>query len=149
MDKKANLLGGLLAILLFVSLGALFFAKPSSTGFVVEEAQMQRATEPDYVPQSCFGNVAHGSCIETKPLYCNDGVFVYNCFACGCNKGEQCSQYGVCEPVEECVDGSLIGECSTILNGKFCEEGSLIDFCELCGCDDGSTCQNNKCVATS
>ncbi|MBI2651737.1 hypothetical protein HYX01_04660 [Candidatus Woesearchaeota archaeon] len=45
-----------------------------------------------------------------------------------------------------CLDGSLYGECSTLIKPKFCVNGDLVDYCALCGCDEGNICSNNKCV---
>ncbi len=45
-----------------------------------------------------------------------------------------------------CADGSLYGECSTILKPGYCVYGELVDYCELCGCDSG-LCQNHECVS--
>ena len=45
-----------------------------------------------------------------------------------------------------CADGSLNGECSTIIKPKFCLYGTLVDYCELCGCDNGEVCSNHECV---
>lgn len=44
-----------------------------------------------------------------------------------------------------CADGSLYGECSTLIKPKYCVYGTLVDYCELCGCDSG-LCQNHECV---
>lgn len=45
-----------------------------------------------------------------------------------------------------CADGSLNGECSSLIKPKFCVYGALVDYCELCGCDAGEVCQNRECV---
>ena len=45
-----------------------------------------------------------------------------------------------------CADGSLNGECSSLIKPKFCLYGTLADYCELCGCDAGEVCQNRECV---
>lgn len=45
-----------------------------------------------------------------------------------------------------CADGSLYGECSTLIKPKFCVYGTLVDYCELCGCEAGEVCQNRQCV---
>ena len=45
-----------------------------------------------------------------------------------------------------CADGSLYGECSSLIQPKFCLYGKLVDYCELCGCDAGKVCQNRECV---
>jgi len=45
-----------------------------------------------------------------------------------------------------CADGSLNGECSSLIKPKFCVYGALVDYCELCGCDVGEVCQNRECV---
>ena len=36
-----------------------------------------------------------------------------------------------------CADGSLNGECSSLIKPKYCLYGTLVDYCELCGCDSG------------
>ena len=45
-----------------------------------------------------------------------------------------------------CADGSLNGECSSLIKPKFCLYGTLVDYCELCGCDRGEVCENRDCV---
>ncbi len=45
-----------------------------------------------------------------------------------------------------CADGSLNGECSSLIKPKFCLYGTLVDYCELCGCDEGEVCKNRECV---
>jgi len=45
-----------------------------------------------------------------------------------------------------CADGSLNGECSSLIKPKFCVYGTLADYCELCGCDAGEVCQNRECI---
>ena len=45
-----------------------------------------------------------------------------------------------------CADGSLNGECSSLIKPKFCVYGTLADYCELCGCDAGEICSNRECV---
>jgi hypothetical protein len=45
-----------------------------------------------------------------------------------------------------CADGSLNGECSSIIKPKYCLYGTLVDYCELCGCDTGEVCENRECV---
>ena len=45
-----------------------------------------------------------------------------------------------------CADGSLNGECSSLIKPKFCVYGTLADYCELCGCDAGEVCSNRECV---
>lgn len=45
-----------------------------------------------------------------------------------------------------CADGSLNGECSSLIKPKFCVYGALVDYCELCGCDAGEVCQDRECV---
>ena len=45
-----------------------------------------------------------------------------------------------------CADGSLNGECSSLIKPKFCVYGTLVDYCELCGCDAGEVCSNRECV---
>ena len=45
-----------------------------------------------------------------------------------------------------CADGSLNGECSSLIKPKFCVYGALVDYCELCGCDAGEVCSNRECV---
>jgi|TARA_Y100000310_G_scaffold338453_1_gene428135 hypothetical protein len=45
-----------------------------------------------------------------------------------------------------CADGSLNGECSSIIKPKFCLYGTLVDYCELCGCDAGEECVHRECV---
>ena len=45
-----------------------------------------------------------------------------------------------------CADGSLNGECSSIIKPKYCLYGTLTDYCELCGCDTGERCSNHECV---
>ena len=45
-----------------------------------------------------------------------------------------------------CADGSLYGECSTLIKPKYCVYGTLVDYCELCGCGGGKVCRNHECV---
>jgi len=45
-----------------------------------------------------------------------------------------------------CADGSLYGECSSIIKPKYCVYGELVDYCELCGCDAGEVCENKQCI---
>ena len=45
-----------------------------------------------------------------------------------------------------CADGSLNGECSSIIKPKYCLYGKLVDYCELCGCDAEEVCENRECV---
>ena len=149
MNKKANFFGILLSLLMFVSLFALFTAKPETTGLVVKEIQQTKedivVIKANEISQFCVGNIPNSRCSNTKPLYCDNGNLIYNCVECGCNEGMSCSDFGVCEILQKCADGSLYGECG-FLKGKFCQEGKLIDFCDLCGCDEGEVCTNNKCV---
>jgi hypothetical protein len=46
----------------------------------------------------------------------------------------------------KCADGSLYGECSSIIKPKYCVYGELVDYCGLCGCDAGEICSNNRCI---
>ena len=149
MNKQANFFGILLTLLMFVSLFALFTAEPVTTGLVVKEIQQ---TKEDIVVietyeenQFCVGNIPNDRCSNTKPLYCDNGNLIYNCYECGCDKGMGCGEHGFCETLQKCADGSFYGECS-FLKGKFCQDGTLIHNCELCGCDEGEICTNNKCI---
>ena len=45
-----------------------------------------------------------------------------------------------------CADGSLYGECSTLIKPKYCVYGELADYCKLCGCSNGKVCQNHECA---
>ena len=45
-----------------------------------------------------------------------------------------------------CADGSLNGECSSLLKPNFCVYGTLVEYCELCGCDTDEVCSNRECV---
>jgi|TARA_Y100000310_G_scaffold139800_1_gene139143 hypothetical protein len=45
-----------------------------------------------------------------------------------------------------CADGSLNGECSSLIKPKYCLYGTLVDYCELCGCDAGEACRNHECA---
>ena len=45
-----------------------------------------------------------------------------------------------------CADGSLNGECSTLIKPNFCLYGKLVEYCELCGCDAGEVCSNHECL---
>jgi hypothetical protein len=45
-----------------------------------------------------------------------------------------------------CADGSLYGECSTLIKPKYCVYGALVDYCSLCGCDAGEVCRDNECI---
>ena len=45
-----------------------------------------------------------------------------------------------------CADGSLNGECSSLIKPKFCVYGTLADYCELCCCDAGEICENRECI---
>ena len=147
MNKRGNFYGILLALLMFVSLIALFTAEPEITGFVVKEAQQDKiiVLETTQEQDSCSGALQHGSCSNTRPLFCDSGNLIYNCYECGCDEGKTCSEQGVCDPIRNCADGSIYGECS-FLRGKFCADGTLINNCELCGCDEGEICSNTKCV---
>jgi len=44
-----------------------------------------------------------------------------------------------------CADGSLNGECSSLIKPKYCLYGTLVDYCELCGCGAGEVCRNHEC----
>ena len=156
MNKKSNFYGILPALLMFVSVIALFASKPETTGFAVKEAKNNdlieannqdniRINENNNIGNSCIGDIQHGSCSNTMPLYCNNGNLIYKCTECGCSEGETCTEFGTCAALERCADGSIYGECS-FLNGKFCQEGKLVFDCSLCGCDEGYACSDNKCV---
>jgi len=146
MDKKGNIYGIFLVAGLFVAVAALLTSNPSTTGMVIQEITANgKPVVVSDTKESCFGNVQHGSCLETKPLFCDNGNFEYNCFACGCNPGESCTGFGTCEILEQCADGSFYNECS-FLRGKFCDNGALTDNCELCGCDESETCSDGKCI---
>jgi len=147
MNKRGNFYGVLLSLLMFVTLIALFTSEPEITGQVIKETQQEKtiALETTQEQQFCSGGIQHGSCSNTKPLFCDNGNLVYNCYECGCNEGKTCGSFGVCEQLQKCADGSFYGECS-FLKGKFCQDGTLINNCELCGCNEGKVCSNKKCV---
>src|SRR3989338_5591256 len=142
-NKKGNFAGVLFTLLMLVAIFALLTSEPKTTGFAVLEKETKGI--PKQINSFCAGNIAEGKCSNTKPLFCNNGDLTYNCYECGCNQGETCGQFGVCEKIEKCTDGSIYGECS-FLKGKFCNEGTLVDYCELCGCDEGKVCNSGKCV---
>lgn len=145
-NKKSNFYGTLLAFLMFFTLIALFTSEPEITGFVVKETEQSKADiNVNEKRNNCVADIQHGSCSNTKPLYCDDGSLTYNCFECGCDEGLSCGEFGVCEELEKCADGSFYGECS-FLNGKFCQDGTLVNNCELCGCNEGYACSNGKCI---
>ena len=153
-NKRGNFLGILLALLMFVSLAALFTSNPKTTGFVVNEAQQykgdivvnENSNANNNVIESCPDNTQNGKCSNAKPLLCNNGNLYYDCYKCGCNQGETCSDFGICEQIQKCADGSIYGECA-FLKGKFCQDGTLVDNCNLCGCEEGKVCSNNRCVS--
>jgi len=139
--------GTLLLASLFAIMFGLLTSGNEPTGFAIKEIETQNIIqEENKIKSSCIGNIQHESCSFTKPLYCDDGSLVYNCYECGCNEGETCGEQGVCNEIKKCADGSFYGECSTLLNGKFCDEGNLIPYCDLCSCKEGYTCEDNKCV---
>src|SRR3989338_2535300 len=149
--KKFDFNGILLATVMFVSIIALFTSNPETTGFVVKEsgnrylieANNQADAENNNIGLSCSGSIVHNTCSNSKPLFCENGQLVYNRYKCGCDLDETCSDYGICEPIKKCADGSIYGECS-FLNGKFCDEGKLVFNCNLCGCGFGSICSDNR-----
>tara|TARA_Y100000310_G_C20697815_1_gene826976 strand:- start:1389 stop:1847 length:459 start_codon:yes stop_codon:yes gene_type:complete len=151
MLKKANFHGILLLLLMFVVVIGLLTSNPQTTGFAVKEIQQYKddIIVNENEEKSCIGDIPQGKCSSTKPLYCNDGNLVYNCYECGCNKGQTCGEQGVCNKLQKCVDGSFYEECSTLLNGKFCDEGELTNYCDLCGCREGYSCEDNKCRRSS
>ena len=146
-NKRGNFHGTLLVILMFIAIFALFTAKPETTGFVVQEISNSELNSNDDLGLSCAGKIGHGICSQTKPLFCDDGNLVYNCFECGCGEGETCTEFGTCGEIEKCADGSIYGECSTGLKGNFCNDGELKPNCELCGCEADELCNDNKCVS--
>lgn len=150
MLKKANFHGILLLLLMFVVVIGLLTSNPQPTGFVVKEIQQYKedivVTKNEEKAQSCIGNIPQGKCSNTKPLYCKEGNLVYNCYECGCSQGQTCGEHGICNEIKKCADGSIHGECSTLLNGKFCDEGKLTLYCDLCGCREGYSCEDNKCI---
>jgi len=146
-NKRGNFFGILLALLMLASFAALLTSEPEITGFSVVNTKSENliAVKSANENQFCIGNLQQGTCSRTKPLFCNNGDLIYNCDECGCNEGFSCGDFGVCESLQKCADGSFYGECS-FLNGKFCQDGSLINNCQLCGCNEGETCSNNKCT---
>lgn len=149
LNKRGNFYGVLLALLMFVSLLALFTSKPEATGFVVKEVEQFKEdiiVNENTIAEFCPDNTQNGKCSVTKPLICDNGNLFYDCYKCGCNAGMTCSDFGICEPMQKCADGSIYGECA-FLKGKFCQEGSLVDNCELCGCEEGRVCRNSKCLS--
>lgn len=153
LNKRGNFYGVLLALIMFVSLLALFTSEPKTTGFVVQETEQSKGdivvndnNIESNIAEFCYDGTLNGKCSGTKPLICDNGNLYYDCYKCGCNAGETCGDFGICEPIQKCADGSIYGECS-FLKGKFCSDGNLIDDCGLCGCDEGEICQNNRCVS--
>lgn len=154
-NKKSNFYGILLSLLMFVSIIALFASEPKTTGFAVKEQDSTLIeknnqndigdNEKNNFGSPCVGNIPHGSCSNTRPLYCGNGILVYKCTVCGCNEDETCTEFGTCAKIEKCADGSIYGECS-FLNGKFCDNGNLVFNCNLCSCDEGYVCSDNKCI---
>ena len=136
--KRANFYGILLSLLMVISILALFNAKPQITGAAVTEIEKRN--------EGCIGGIPLDTCSNTKPLYCVDGQLRYNCYECGCNSGESCSDHGFCEILDKCADGSFYGECSTLIQGSFCDSGNIIKKCSLCGCGSGEVCEKDKCV---
>lgn len=144
--KNITIHGFFFFVLMAFTISVILFSEPETTGFVVMEEDNAIILD-ETSGMDCVGSIPSGSCSDTKPLYCADGQLRYNCFKCGCNEGESCSDFGVCETLEKCADGSFYGECSTGLKGSFCDEGALIPNCQLCGCEEDETCAGNRCVS--
>ena len=147
--KNVTFHGFFFFILMSFTIGVILFSEPKTTGFVIKEPENDIARlnyQTEEYGLLCVGNIPHGECSNTKPLYCDSGQLRYNCYECGCDEGQSCGDFGVCETLEKCADGSFYGECSTGLKGSFCDEGSLIPNCNLCGCEESEICSNNRCV---
>lgn len=51
-----------------------------------------------YLPEgACKDGTLSGSCSESKPLHCSEGVLSEDCDLCGCPSGELCSRDGSCQ----------------------------------------------------
>ncbi|MBI2647129.1 hypothetical protein HYW99_01515, partial [Candidatus Woesearchaeota archaeon] len=46
--------------------------------------------------QTCSDGTYHGTCSQTKPLYCLDGILRPRCDICGCLSGQTCQGDGSC-----------------------------------------------------
>src|SRR3989338_5796719 len=112
LNKRGNFYGVLLTLLMFVSLLALFTSKPETTGFVVQEIEQSKedivvndnSNLNDNIVEFCSDSTLNGQCSNTKPLFCDNGNLFYDCYKCGCNAGETCGDFGICEPIQKCAD---------------------------------------------
>ena len=130
-NKRGNIYGILLSLLMFVILIGLFTSKPPTAGFAT------KATK-------CFEGTAIGECSFVKPKYCDNGALKSNCQKCGCNVDEVCQDDGTC--LRKCADGTLFGQCSEN-KPLLCFKGSLLENCFECGCFAGQIClQNGTCA---
>ncbi len=132
-NKRGNLYGILLLILMAVIVTGLFTTNSLTTGFAVKSTK-------------CFEGTAFGECSAVKPKYCDNGALKPDCRRCGCNENEACQSDGAC--LQKCLDGTLFGYCSEN-KPLLCSKGSLLENCFKCGCLPGQTCMQNGACAGS
>lgn len=92
---------------------------------------------------TCADGTLNNQCSSSKPKYCDNGHFVYNCSLCGCQDGYDCRSDGICrEPLPSCQDGTMFNACSSDMP-YYCSNGSLFPNCRLCGCSNNYICQSD------
>ena len=132
-NKRGNLYGILLLVLMAVVVTGLFTTNSFTTGFAVKSTK-------------CFEGTAFGECSGIKPKYCDNGALKPDCQRCGCNENEACQSDGTC--LQKCADETLFGYCSEN-KPLLCSKGSLLENCFKCGCLPGQTCLNNGACSGS
>ncbi len=96
------------------------------------------------IPETCTGEVPHGSCFADKPAYCDNGQIVLNCSFCGCDAGFECNGTACIKMPLQCGN-TLNGQCSPE-KPFYCYNGVLRPHCSLCGCNEGYECKNDTCL---
>ena len=99
----------------------------------------------------CADGTPTGSCAQSKPLYCGNGLLEENAPACGCPSGFVASGNS-CLPFSipsNCADGSALNSCSAS-KPLFCnQQGGLVERASQCGCPSGwqaSASDSSQCV---
>jgi hypothetical protein len=132
-DKKLNLYGIFVLVLIVITSLSIITSSPSPTGFTVEG-------------NKCFDGTSSGQCSVLKPKYCDNGAFKSDCQRCGCSESEACQSDGSC--LLKCSDETPFGHCSEN-KPLLCFKGSLVENCFECGCIPGQSClRDGTCSGT-
>ncbi|MFH0837320.1 MAG: hypothetical protein V1870_04275 [Candidatus Aenigmatarchaeota archaeon] len=129
----------------------LFITKLS--GYVVEFSTLPPGNPCN--PGTSY-ELAHGACLGSKPYYCNNGTYVYNCGVCGCPDNNYiCNKTGGKCVMIRCGDGTEPGQCSKTVSGTMCIKSRnyyyLSGNCSVCGClspYEKCSSYNKRCLMT-